>query len=913
MFNEFSRRQGTETGPVPTPDDGFLDPGSTYAPSMFWFWNDTDNIKQPEHYAAMAAEMCDKGTNPGFVHARLFRSQVPFWLSDDWYKCFGAALKVTEEHGMHMSYCMGDPSFPDKYLLADHHDFPGFPVGGIELYDHPELKAVSLDYQIINAGGTVEIPASFFSVAAKVEANGKINSESLRIVAKENTVVPWTPPDDGNWRVYCFNKVYNFPSQYKINFLDRRLAEPWLELENSKYEALFGKDFGKTMGGVFFDLEGFFGYKLTWSDDLAEYYAETVGTDIRERMPLLLEEDTKGLWLKSRHDWFAAVAVLYAECVFEPLVKWCSSHRMYQSCHYWEEALLLQSTRMADYMAMQRCLSMPGIDALFDTIHDPRHFKEAQSVCEFEGRQLMCEMLSIGGWHLTPAELKRSANAAIAMGITQFVLHGANASRDPLKVSYPPDFFDWNPYWRYFRQYGDFVRRASYVNDHGRLDAEVLLYCPLASVNALVGDDYFDMSVTAKNFWDEDMLMRNKPEIKTIEDAYTTVTRKLYDERIDYCVADRHYLNKMQVENGCLNVGDFSFRTMILPPLKIIDLDSAAKLATFAETGGKVYALGTLPVASVEHGGSDAELATLMSRLSCAPGFVSAAAGIEPVIAELKPCVTFVAGTFPMIATRRKIGRRSFFWLTNNTGDKHQFTLRISDVSGAAELWNCETGARPAIPLEVIDADTVQVNLTLDPGEGLWLVFDPDKAPTAATEPPCTGKAIELPENWLIKIDPDDQPPSNFPAFAIPEKLIAGTTIPCLSSWLDWGLEKFSGFVDYTQTVKLASVTGSERLDLGEVKHTAEVWINGKSAGARMWPPFVFEIGNLLRPGQNEIKIKVGNLILNAVTRYEDYPWNWYQPPTKEQLDCGVFGPVRLHTTDGASAVLYSAPCARET
>ena len=67
MFNEFSRRQGTETGPVPTPDDGFLDPGSTYAPSMFWFWNDTDNIKQPEHYAAMAAEMCDKGTNPGFV------------------------------------------------------------------------------------------------------------------------------------------------------------------------------------------------------------------------------------------------------------------------------------------------------------------------------------------------------------------------------------------------------------------------------------------------------------------------------------------------------------------------------------------------------------------------------------------------------------------------------------------------------------------------------------------------------------------------------------------------------------------------------------------------------------------------------------------------------------------------------
>lgn len=94
--------------------------------------------------------------------------------------------------------------------------------------------------------------------------------------------------------------------------------------------------------------------------------------------------------------------------------------------------------------------------------------------------------------------------------------------------------------------------------------------------------------------------------------------------------------------------------------------------------------------------------------------------------------------------------------------------------------------------------------------------------------------------------------------------------------------------------IDLPRVNGNEELDLGEVLHMAQVWVNETSAGERLWAPFTFRIGHLLRPGRNEIHIKVGNLLLNAVTQYIDYNWKWLQPPEEKRLDAGLFAPMTL-------------------
>ena len=129
---------------------------------------------------------------------------------------------------------------------------------------------------------------------------------------------------------------------------------------------------------------------------------------------------------------------------------------------------------------------------------------------------------------------------------------------------------------------------------------------------------------------------------------------------------------------------------------------------------------------------------------------------------------------------------------------------------------------------------------------------------------------------------------------AAPDWLLKGGAKRSLESWLKWDLREFSGFVDYAIDVELAAVDGTETLDLGEVKHMAEVWVNGSLVGGRLWLPFRFRVGPLLRPGTNHLRIRVGNLVLNAVTQDKDYPWKWHQPPRDDQLDAGLFGPVIL-------------------
>jgi len=112
---------------------------------------------------------------------------------------------------------------------------------------------------------------------------------------------------------------------------------------------------------------------------------------------------------------------------------------------------------------------------------------------------------------------------------------------------------------------------------------------------------------------------------------------------------------------------------------------------------------------------------------------------------------------------------------------------------------------------------------------------------------------------------------------------------------MDWDLRSFTGFIDYETTFSLGAVPATVSLDLGLVKHVVEVSINGRFIGARIWPPFRFDITDAVHLGVNTVHVRVGNLILNAVTQYEGYPWKWHGEPTDEQLDAGLFGPVMIH------------------
>jgi len=79
----------------------------------------------------------------------------------------------------------------------------------------------------------------------------------------------------------------------------------------------------------------------------------------------------------------------------------------------------------------------------------------------------------------------------------------------------------------------------------------------------------------------------------------------------------------------------------------------------------------------------------------------------------------------------------------------------------------------------------------------------------------------------------------------------------------------FSGTAAYRKSFSASESLFAKRqrlyLNLGRVEVLAQVFLNGKNLGVLWKPPFQVEIGSILRPGQNQLEIRVVNLWVNRM------------------------------------------------
>lgn len=89
-----------------------------------------------------------------------------------------------------------------------------------------------------------------------------------------------------------------------------------------------------------------------------------------------------------------------------------------------------------------------------------------------------------------------------------------------------------------------------------------------------------------------------------------------------------------------------------------------------------------------------------------------------------------------------------------------------------------------------------------------------------------------------------------------------------LGSWTQIeNMEKYCGTVTYSTTFN-ASLVNTKKvvLDMGNVGEQAEVYLNGKYLGFRLWAPYVMEITENLKEGNNDLSIAVTNSLANKYT-----------------------------------------------
>jgi len=118
----------------------------------------------------------------------------------------------------------------------------------------------------------------------------------------------------------------------------------------------------------------------------------------------------------------------------------------------------------------------------------------------------------------------------------------------------------------------------------------------------------------------------------------------------------------------------------------------------------------------------------------------------------------------------------------------------------------------------------------------------------------------------------------------------------------------FSGTGTYTKTIQAPAdwfKKGAQLwLDLGDVKNLAEVTVNGKSLGIVWHAPYRVDATSALKPGANEVTIKVINAWVNrligdeqpdATTKYTFADVKPYKA-NSPLLPSGLLGPVHLYS-----------------
>lgn len=158
-----------------------------------------------------------------------------------------------------------------------------------------------------------------------------------------------------------------------------------------------------------------------------------------------------------------------------------------------------------------------------------------------------------------------------------------------------------------------------------------------------------------------------------------------------------------------------------------------------------------------------------------------------------------------------------------------------------------------------------------------------------------------VPAKWWVSFQKDRGAPDQAVLF---NRLESWTSRP------EEGIRHFSGTATYAQGVNVSRQRlrpgRSVYLDLGDVRHLAEVFVNDKPLGVLWKPPYRVDITAAVTPGANKIEVRVTNVWKNRLVGDQKLPvasrltWTFYPfyKADDSLVESGLLGPVRLLSSE---------------
>ncbi len=646
---------------------------------------------------------------------------------------------------------------------------------------------------------------------------------------------------------------------FVLNHYDRNALERWLAANARPLVGAGGRAIES------FGCDSLEVYRSNWTDDLMPEFMRRRGYDLRPRLPELFD-DGAAARPALRFDFWRTLAELAEERFIRPLAAWCERHRL--------------KLEMEPYgtppspMTAGRSIAVPtGEHYEWKGFAVQRY---AASMARIAGRDAVGS--EAWTWAGLPnrlgdslSDIKLVSDMAFLCGAND--LTGVDFPYSPVAAGSPgwlpyygPAFGPGNPQWKFFPALSAYLNRCQWMLRQGVPVRPVAVYLPVedAFAEGPVDQMLLDFAV-------RDRLATGHP---TSEFGLANALRH-HSDLIDGLTAagfgidgiDFWALTRLgSIRGKRLAVGAAEFEAVILPNLERMEAEALARVAVFCKAGGTVVATRRLPSGApglaAERGGSRWKqlLVDIFGEMprpgrphACGLGrgiLVEADGQAGPALASFAaPSVRFSPRPPTVGFTHRRTADRDVYFFVNVGPGEARFAAEFPGPARRLEIWNAMDGE---IRLEAPAAS--RITLQLPPRGSMFVVAGPANPSARPADAPARFSQADIrlvePE-WTLRFEGPDAPPP-----VRSKDLVSWTEIP--------GGQFFSGMGIYHGRFLWEGVLPPRALlQFDEIHEAAEVRLNGRTLGVLFTPPSEIDAASALRPGWNDLEIKVANLPLN--------------------------------------------------
>jgi hypothetical protein len=922
---------------------GFQQPASEYHPFVRWWWNG-DKVEANELVREMRL-LKDAGIGGVEINPIAFPTYCDSlgkpslqWLSPEWINMLKVCFDEADSLDMTCDLLVGSGwPFGAEFLEED--ERAQIVVNYAEPVTGPTTLTIIRDSLCEKALPKVSSPYKGNTkelIMLRLYPNPASNTNDYIDVIQADSLFTINVPE-GEYTLAALVKITGFLEVINgapgaagpvLDHFNTKAVNRYLYNMSDKIETQIGPLKGN-IRALFTDsmeLEG-----ANWTSDMAEEFEKRYGYDITEWLPFILfkigsmgsalnydpvvpvTDEFQQEIQRSRYDFEDFKAQLMKERFTNTYLDWChqlgvkARAQAYGRGFYPLENAIGYDIPEGESWTTNWLRHKPGEEMSETDYRRGRAYtmvnKFVSSAAHLAGkRTVSCEEMTntYTVFNMTLEQLKIGGDQSVMSGVTHSVFHGFNYSPNletkfPGWVRYGAYYSENNNWWPYFKYYNDYKARLSYALQHGTYYADIAILNPENDMWSTIG-------------------MQNEPFPNTTRAPYKT----LIWEAINKCGGGVDYVSENIINQSEINRGNLCFNKRKYNTLMLIDVESlhpetAHRLLEFVESGGKIVCIDTIPYQSLgrpnNHQKYDSLVKATMDKvMEHKEQFVFVEPPKEGFIpwydslmhAEELPHYLDIESPDPFVMQNRYTtdnGSELILMCNSHRYHAHQTKITFSKTlthKRQAQVWDLQTGKRYALPLDKDGSYTVD----LGPVESVLVVFEKSKPIDLPVWQPLhtfieTLPASDISDNWDVTLC---------------HSLLYDTTNAHFDTLFDLKDSKkfqhFCGTIIYHKTINCdrdGVHTVYTILDLGLVEGISEMIVNGQSAGVQYFGRRIYDIGEYLKDGENDLEVRVtttmGNYLKTLSREENPTTWIYVNHPRRDQplQPQGLLGPVRLY------------------